>query len=421
MPKEQEEVEISNEVIAEIAEKVIKGINTDDIVAKAAAAALAKQEASVAEQITSGIEAAMKAYAAVTEKAMKKAVGANTSDHPRAEKSKEVNLLDSFKALLAGDNQTLKEINEYAIELRAKAGYNNATVLADGGYVVMLPEFEAEIEKLVPNYGVAFREATIVPVEAPEIWTNKRGSNVAMFEVGQEGGQKLGTKLTISQTRVTLREFAAIAIVTNRLSDDAAIDFWQELAAGFAEARALIVDQMVFTETSVATPGLLHLAGTIVEPVGAAITSVTWDDLLTIEGKLPSAVQGNLKYYMHRTVWHQLLQVKDSEGRYQLPPFAGFKTPWGREVVIVDVMPPITSFGDANEGYIICADLKRTKVYMKRGLELTVSADATVHDADGNAVNLFEKNMRALRAECRMIHLTKFPEAVGIIGTGTVS
>lgn len=413
-PGTQDEFVLDDKAASAIAAEVLKGIDIEKIVLQAAEKAAEKATLAANTQVEGSVAKAMEAYEGTLKKNIQTPAGENGL-------TKEVATLRAFKALINQDREALSELNKSAIEAREKAGYNSADISADGGYVVMQPDFEAEIEKLVPNYGVAFREATIVPVSGNTIWTNKRGSNVMMYEVTAEGGQKRGTKLTVSQAVVTLREFAAIAIVTNKLSDDAAIDFWQELTSGFAEARAQIVDQMVFTDSNPLYPGLLHLPGTVIETVGASITSVTWDDLLTIEGKLPSAVQANLKYYMHRTVWNQLLMVKDSQGRYQLPPFAGFKTPWGREVVLVDVMPSITSYGDANEGYIIVADLKRTKVYVKRGLEITISDQATVHDADGQAVNLFERNMKAMRAECRMIHLTKFPEAVGVIGTGTVS
>jgi HK97 family phage major capsid protein len=99
----------------------------------------------------------------------------------------------------------------------------------------------------------------------------------------------------------------------------------------------------------------------------------------------------------------------------------GNTTPWGTPVVLVDAMPDIYDVGDGNEGFVVTGDLKRIKLYRKRGLTLEASNQATVTDADGGTVNLFAQDMSALRAVVRMVALCKFPEAFVITGTGTVS
>ena len=150
-------------------------------------------------------------------------------------------------ALSKGDKATLKEMNAVAIANIEKAGYASTDVNADGGYIVADPEFEAEVEKLAADYGVAFNEADVRNISTNAIKTNKRGSNVTMYETGQ-GAKKQVTKLTIDQILVELRKFAAIAIATDELVEDAAIDFWAEVTQGFAEERARIADELVFVD-----------------------------------------------------------------------------------------------------------------------------------------------------------------------------
>lgn len=323
-------------------------------------------------------------------------------------------------ALIRKDAQGMADYNKYALEMRTKAGYGNEGVAADGGSIIALPEFEAEIEKLLPIYGVAFREADVRTIRSNQIKTNKLGSGVTMYETS-EGGLKTGTKLTITQVTATLRKFAAIALATDELVEDAAIDFWAEVTDGFARERARIADLMVFTENGTTYKGALRTAGIFVETAGAAITSLTWDDLLNAQYKVPTEAAINGKFYMHRTLWNVLLQNKDNNNRYQFNPANGLFTPWGTPVVLVDIMPTSSDYGDANEPYVIFADLKRVKLYVKGGLRIDLSSEATVHDSDGNSVNLFEKNMSALRAEVRMVSMVKFPDAICAIGTGTVS
>lgn len=400
-----EEIVLDQKALEAISEKVVAGL-TPVVEEKVKSAVSAKEE----EMKQAAVEAA--------EKTIKKNVDAPQGvENPIAKEAKEIRFVKSAIALLRGDRRTVKAYNKYVAE---KAGYANSDISADGGYILADPEFEAEIEKLAAVYGISFAEATVVPTMRDTIKTNKRGSNVTMYETG-EGVAKTGTKLTISQVTVTLRKFAAIAIATDELVEDAAIDFWSEVTQGFAEERARIADELVFTDDDATYPGILHTDGVAVESCGASINDLTWDDLLNAEVDVPTRAMQNGKFYMHRTVWNIVRKSKDDNNRYQLMPSAGLQTPWGTPVVLVDVLPNASVVGDSNEGYIVFGDLKRVKLYVKKGLVLTPSRDATVADANGSDVNLYEQDMSALRAVSRMVALVKFPEAFCVIGTGTVS
>lgn len=407
---------------------------------------------SVSEAVVAGLEPVIKsqveeavkaAVPAKVEKTVKKNVasdgdaegdeagdGEETPEQAEAAKlakmTPQARLMRSAIALTKGDSTSLKALNQVAIDARAKAGYANSDVNADGKYIVADPEFEAEIEKLANDYGVAFTEANVRPISSNSIKTNKRGSNVTMYETGQ-GAKKKGTKLTIQQILVELRKFAAIAISTDELVEDAAVDFWAEVTEGFAEERARIADELVFTDdggslyndSGVGT-GILETPGIATETVGSAITSITWDDLLNAEAKVPTASAKNGKHYMHRTVLNVLRQNKGTDGHYLIPLTAGLQTPWGTPIVLVDVLPSVQDGGN-NRGFTVFGDLKRVKLYVKRGLVLTEGKEATVTDADDEEVNLYEQDMTALRAVSRMVALVKFPEAFCVVGTGTVS
>lgn len=400
----------------------------DDAAVKAIADQVA---AGMGSTISEAVEKAVEKKLEASEKTIKKNVsgGGNPNEdedeeegdeQSEAEKAtREQRLVRSAMALVRGDRETLRAYNEVAIQAREKAGYGNTDVNADGGYIVADPEFEAEVEKLSPDYGVAFTDADVRPISRNAVKTNKRGSNVTMYETGQ-GAKKTGTKLTIDQVLVELRKFAAIAVATDELAEDAAIDFWNEVAQGFAEERARIADELVFTDDHADYPGIFETPGVHTLTVGNAITDISWDDLMDAEAKVPSKAQKNGKHYMHRTVWNVVRQGKDDNGQYTLPLNAGMQTPWGTPVSTVDVLPSTTE-GGANHPYGVFGDLKRVKLYTKRGLVLDQLKEATVTDADGNEVNLAEQDMSALRAVARMVALVKFPEAFCVYGTGTVS
>lgn len=424
MSKEVEtKVELDAEALKAVSEAVVKGLEP-----------VITEKVSEAVKSATPAEKVVKKNVSTTKNADENPDDAPEGDDAPAESDEQkaakldakTRLIRSAMALVKGDSSTLRTMNQVAIESRAKAGYANSDVNADGKYIVADPEFEAEVEKLAEDYGVAFTEADVRPVSSNSIKTNKRGSNVTMYETGQ-GAKKQGTKLTIQQILVELRKFAAIAIATDELVEDAAIDFWAEVTQGFAEERARIADELVFIDdggslynTSGVGTGILETDGVATETVGSAITDITWDDLLNAEAKVPTKAAKNGKHYMHRSVWNVLRQNKDDEGRYQLVPAAGLTTPWGTPVVLVDVLPSTTE-GGSNAGYTVFGDLKRVKLYVKRGLVLTEGKEATVTDADDEEVNLYEQDMSALRAVTRMVALVKFPEAFCVIGTGTVS
>jgi HK97 family phage major capsid protein len=331
---------------------------------------------------------------------------------------KEMRLFKACKAMSNGDSQTLTKLNEVSRELAQKSGYGNITTNEDGGYVVE-PEFDMAVEKLLPNYGIASVEATIVPTNSNLIYSNKLDSGVEFYETA-EAGNITGTKLDLSQNSVKLRKFMANAPYTSEIEEDSAVDFYNELVDSFARARAKKIDQLVFTDDHASYPGLFKKSGTIVEPVGTAATDITWDDLLNAEFAVPSEARVNGKHYMHRSIWNALLQNKDDYGRYQFNPSLTTSTPWGTPVILCDVLPS-TSQVDTNDPFAVYGDLKRVKVYVKRGMTLDLLREGTVNDADGTSVNLALQDMKALRARMRAVALIKFPNAFDILGTGGVS
>lgn len=419
MDKNKNEVEIKMDeaTMSKISESLLKSIQPE--ISKNVKEILEKNNEDIQNEIDKKFEASEK----IIKKDINKA-GSNINTNLKSSienETKELRLLKSVAAMNGGDRETLRAYNRQSVDMRAKAGYNNAGVATDGGNIVLDPEFEAEIESLADVYGVALAEADVRRINSDSIKTNKRGSNVTMYEVNAEGGSKQGTKLTVTQQEVSLREFAAIAVATNRLIEDQAIDFWQEVTQGFAEEYARLTDQLVLTDSNPSYPGILYTDGISVETVGASISSLTWDDMINAQFKIPTRAQANTKYLMHRTVYSLLLQDKDDQGKYQFMPTGSLTTPWGTPIVLTDSLPDSSVVGDSNEGFIVVGDMRRTKLYIKRGLVLETSSQATVDDADGNSQNLWQNNMQALKAEFRAVNLTKFPEAFSVIGTGTVS
>lgn len=410
---QEKEFVLDKDALKSIAGEVVKGVTP--VIEEKVDVAMETQKQAIENKI-----AKIEKLEKNVEKNLGKGKMPNVNLNKIEDEPKEVRFVKATIALRDSNFKALKEYNQLAMNARQKSGFGNETTNADGGFLVPDPDFEAEIEKLVPNYGVAFNEVSVVPVSGNAVKTNKRGSNVTMFETA-EGAAKTGTKLVIEQSEVTLRKFAAIAPATDELVEDAAVDYWNEVTQGFAEERARVADQMVFTDTNATTPGILNTSGILVTSVGANITDLNWDNLLDAEAEVPTAAEQGSKWYMHKTVWNIVKQVKDDNSRYQAIPFGAQETPWGVPVVLPDILPNSSVVGDANEGYAVYGDLRRVKLYVKRGLVLTMLKEGTITDADSVSINLAEQDMTALRAVTRMVVLVKFPEAISVVGTGTVS
>lgn len=333
--------------------------------------------------------------------------------------AKELRLVRGVKALMNGDFAALKAINEANLsemDVQQKAPFQNENTNADGGYLVPPADFIADVARLEQQYGVAIRDARIIRTNNRTVTLNKKASGVTMYEMtlGQgrgEGQAKTGTKMTFGQDSVTLRKFAAIAAVTDELLEDAAVNIYGELTQDFARESARWQDRLVFTDSS---SGIINTSGVVTISSGALL-----DQMVQATWAVPTDSANGGKFYLTRSRFGGLLQAKDSQGRYILQPGTNGTsgtTVWGYPYEVVEVLE---EFGARNT--VIFGNLKYVVLALKNGLQLTTLREGTIHDADGNAVNLAEQDMTALRAVIRMAARVQFPAAFAVLTGGTVS
>lgn len=382
----------------------------------------------IAETVKNTVEEATKAHLESTEKTINKGVeGSDESEVVATQRvlrkklsdmPKELAFMKASHALIKGDKALVAEYNETALQARSKAGYGNEDIGADGGFLVPDPDFDATVERLEEQFGVAVRYADVRRINGNAVKLNKKDTGFELVETN-EAQAKTGLKFTIDQVNASLRKFAGIVPATDELIEDSAVDYWAEVTREFARANAKKQDELVFTDS---TSGLLEVSGTAFETVGSSIMDISWDDLLSAEVKVPSQSANRGAFFMHRTVWNKLVQKReDNGGAYLFQPNPnGATTPWGTPVVLTEILPS-TAQDDDNKGFAVFGDLSYVKMYIKNGLVLTALTEATVRDADGNDVNLALQDMSALRGVVRMLAVPKFREAFCVIGTGTVS
>lgn len=386
----------------------------------------AEVEESLASRIAEKMLAAQDAKIEASEAIRSKKLGTEEATLKSAKadaivESKELRLVKGIKALMQNNFNVLQKYNEMNLsemDIHAKSPYANEHTSADGGYLVPPADFIADVVRLEQQYGVAIRDARVIRTNNNTVLLNKKANSVSMYEMtlGQGGGEgqvKTGTKMTFGQDSVTLRKFAAIAAVTDELLEDAAVSIYNELTIDFARENARWQDRLVFTD---ATSGLTSISGTYSISTGSVL-----DQMIQAMWAIPTSSAQGGKFYLSRSRYGGLLQAKDTQGRYLITPGTGGNglsgtTIWGPAYEVVEVLE---EFGQRNT--VIFGNLQYVALVVKNGLQLTTLREGTVHDADGNAVNLAEQDMTALRAVVRMAARCQFPAAFAKLTSGTVS
>lgn len=405
-------LEIDSAVVDAIAEKVLAQVpapaSAEDIASKVAETMLEKQET-----------------------ATKKAIhDAQAEEADSADLSKEMRLAKGLLANTRKDYSGIAQYNSWSLKqwknIVGKSNYQNVTTAADGGALVPDPEFVAEVERLTDEYGVASRLATIRRTDNDSV-TMLSGTNEVSFTQVGEASAANAQKLTYSAATVALNKYILTVPVTSELLEDSAISIWEDITNEVARARAMLFDQLVFTD---ATYGLLSAtAGDTYKTltVGTAYTDFDADDAMDATYKVVSSARKNGRFFMHPTVWNELRQKKTGDGTNSAANYL-FGGPGqtvtpnidGYPVELVDVLPD-TGDITANEAFAVFGDLSRIKIHVKRVLETKIFDAGVVKDAGGSDFNLITQDAYALRATLRCVPQTRFQGAFVILGTGTVS
>lgn len=398
---EPQTLEISAEVVKEIATQVKDGLK-EDIKAEV----IKDLEPTISKDIKDD-----------PEKPKLVSRGAGFYRLPYDQMSKELRLLTAIKALGNKDYAKADQYNEFSQKQWLEKGYTqNETVDADGGYLVPDADFVEEVTRLSANYGVALRDATIREVSGNSVKLTHIVSDVTLTETA-EAQNVPGTKMTFGQGEVTLKGYKGNAIISRELDEDAAVSLYDLLADSFARARAKKADEIVFTDP---TMGILNTAGVYAISWGAGLADMTADALLSAEDNLVADALTGAKFYLHRKALGQARRIKDSNGSYIFSPAtqgmaaAINNYPFER----VEVLPSVNT---ANEPFVVFGNLKRYVLATKRGLRLDVLTEGTVLNSNQADVNLAKTDQWAVRGVARMAGAVQNPDAFVLLGTGTVS
>jgi len=301
---------------------------------------------------------------------------------------------------------------------------------ASGGYLVPPPALMAEINRFTEQYGVARREMRYLPFSGP---ANSRkiprlGSSVSVYWAS-EAGKKSKTKPSFELVTQTLKKIVAIAIYTEELVEDSAIDINALLGELFGEAVAKEEDRVFFagdTNDGDAYNGILNATGIV--PVvmgdGDVAADIDVDDLIEMKYAVPKEVRQTGKFYGNSAIFKLCEKLKDKNNRYILHDAQNGNAPTlcGRPYEELDILPDDDLVTEETP-FLIYTNLKKTCVYGDKGtLRLKLLSEATLDfddsDESPNNINLAENDMQALRIVKRTGYVPVLPSGIAVLKTG---
>lgn len=320
-----------------------------------------------------------------------------------------------------------KDFSAY-LDIVGKAAMNTS-----GNVVIPPSEFLVEIERLEEEVGIAARFATVRRSTSGAGLKYVQGDDdLEVFDTA-EAGVKKSTKLTYKEKLLAWKKFAGILPITDELSEDSAIDLWNDATARFARAYARKGDELVFTANLSGgnnKKGILHETGVnIVTGAGDSFAELTYDNLVDMIYGVPTASARNGQFYLNRTILPVIMKLKDSENRPLWLPSVRDGAPatiLGRPYVETEVLPDITDDAAATP-FMVYGDLKYSTLGERTDVQIKIFDTGSVYDpADQDdetptSINLLTQDVQAMRAVKRMNAVVRFPEAFSVLKTAATS
>lgn len=230
-------------------------------------------------------------------------------------------------------------------------------------------EVIAEIKEISPLVAMAHQYNTNAKVVIPT--TPASSSHKA-----NAGYITEGTALEASSAdfgNVTLESYSvgALSIISKSLIKNTDLDVVGNVKTQIAIALAEFIEKEMINGTSGKIAGLA--GATLPSLTAGKKSSVTADELITLQGKVKGAYQRNAGWLMAPATRDAIRTLKDGEGRYLLAP--DFKndgveyTLLGKPVYVSDNMPAL---GKANNKAIFYGDFSGLALKMPNSLEVEV-------------------------------------------------
>lgn len=333
----------------------------------------------------------------------------------KGEPTKEIKLLHYVRGLQGKDFSSYRDII-------------GKDAMSTSGNVVLPPaEFIAEIQRLEEKVGVAERYATVRKSTTGLGLKYVLGDDdLEIFDTA-ESGVKKSTKLTYKQVLLAWRKFAGILPITDELSEDSAIDLWNDATARFARAFSKKADELVFTNVASGgntKNGITVESGTHEVDASGGFDSITADNLYDMIYGVPTMSAEGGRFFLNREALGVLAVLKDKNDRpLWVDSYAnGVPATIAGKPYTETLVLPTLSEEEAALPVIVFGDLKYVTLGMRTDLNIKIFDSGSVGDPEdedqSDQINLLTQDVQAMRAVKRMNAVVRFPQAFSVLKLG---
>ena len=268
-----------------------------------------------------------------------------------------------------------------------------------GGFLVP-EEFENAIVTLREQFGVIRNHARVVPMSSDIKRMPRRSTNLTASFVG-EASTASQTNETFDQINLVAKKSMVLTKFSSELSEDAVINFADDLAGEMAYAQSRLEDQSAFIGDSTSTyggiTGLANAVGSagVSTATSNAFTAITLAQIQAAFALLPQyADNANAKIFCHKAVWNsvflRLAYVSGGNNAVDLLTGSGQLSFAGYPVVLSQAMNSTTG-----SGAVVChfGDMSQAVYFGDRR--------QTAVDFSNSALTSFETDMLCYRATTR--------------------
>ena len=259
---------------------------------------------------------------------------------------------------------------------------------SDGGFLIPT-EFEANLIRLVNEYGVIRRSAEIVPMARDVKDTPRRTGGITGYWIGETGTPTEGTP-TLDLVKLVAKKLGALSYYSRDVDEDSAIAVGNLIMQEMALAMAYAEDNAGFNGDGTSSyGGIVGIKESLA--AGATYTAISGNtafgtlDLEDFEGmiaKLPSYafMNGGPSWYIHRSGWAlSMLRLAANAGgntTRELAAGASQVQFLGYPVVFVEVMNNTTTAQTSTEGLVYFGNLRQgVKFGDRRGVTIDMSRE----------------------------------------------
>lgn len=229
-----------------------------------------------------------------------------------------------------------------------RAGMTEGSDSAGGIFVP--DEYEADIIRLVNEYGAFRPNARRVAMSRDTKTTPRRTGGLTAYFIGEESAPTQST-MTADGIKLTAKDVGALTTFSSDLDEDSAVSLGNEIAIEMALAFAYKEDICGFSGDGTSTyGGIVGLKNALA--AGSTVTAATGntsfgtldlDDFESMLAALPSYAfrDGGPKWYIHRSGWAKsmLRLAAAAGGNTAREVEGGYRTQFlGYDVVFVEVM-----------------------------------------------------------------------------------